>query len=61
MSEATATAGAERVSDAMAGPKVRGPDRPPCARAMLMVLGIVAVAIGSGAFLDGRRTLRDDR
>jgi membrane fusion protein (multidrug efflux system) len=62
MSEATATAGTARVSDTMAGPKVRNRISRRALGPMLMVLGIVAVAIGSGAFwmTGGRYVTIDD-
>ncbi|HET6239779.1 MAG TPA: HlyD family secretion protein [Acetobacteraceae bacterium] len=62
MSEATATAGTARVSDTLAGPKVRNRISRRAVGPMLMVFGIVAVAIGSGAFwmTGGRYVTIDD-
>jgi membrane fusion protein, multidrug efflux system len=63
MSQATATAGATaRVSDAIAAPKVRNRISRRALGPLLMLLGIVAVAVGAGTFwlMTGRYVTIDD-
>lgn len=62
MSEATATAGSARVSNSISAPKIRNRISRRALGPILMILGIVVVAIGSGAFwmTGGRYVSIDD-
>jgi membrane fusion protein (multidrug efflux system) len=62
MSQATATAGTQRVGETIAPPKVRNRISRRALGPILMILGIVAVAIGSGTFwmMGGRYVSIDD-
>ena len=62
MSQATVTAGAARVGEAIAQPKIRNRISRRALGPILMILGIVVVAIGSGAFwmTGGRYVSIDD-
>src|SRR5271168_1738569 len=63
MSQATTTAGATaRVSDTIAAPKVRNRISRRALGPLLMLLGIVAVAVGAGTFwlMTGRYVTIDD-
>jgi len=62
MSQATVTAGAPRVSDTIAAPKVRNRISRRALGPMLMILGIVVVAVGAATFwmMGGRYITIDD-
>ena len=62
MSQATATAGTPRVGETIAAPRIRNRISRRALGPILMILGIVAVAIGSGTFwmMGGRYVSIDD-
>jgi membrane fusion protein (multidrug efflux system) len=62
MSQATATAGAQRVGETIAQPKVRNRISRRALGPILMILGIIAVAVGAGTFwmMGGRYVSIDD-